>query len=197
MVKPLFCCPDYLVDDRGFVISKRGKPLKPSLNHHGYQIINVMINGKRKGLGVHTAVARTFCDGFSPELQVNHKDGNKTNNNASNLEWIAPMENVRHAIDKLGYNNKEGNNSNAKAVIGKDKKTLEIVYRFPALISAGRYFSNNDENRAKHIRNIIYKVIDGRYYGRRTYKNCVWEYADNTSMVETESTLNNIDQSTN
>lgn len=104
MVKPLFCCSEYLVDDRGFVISKRGKPLKPSTNHHGYQIINVMINGKRKGLGVHTAVARAFCDGYSPELQVNHKDGCKTNNQASNLEWVTALENTRHAIDELGLN---------------------------------------------------------------------------------------------
>lgn len=178
MVKPLFCCSDYLVDDRGFVLSKRDKkPMKPSTNHHGYQIINIMMNGKRKGLGVHTAVARAFCDGFSPELQVNHKDGDKTNNRADNLEWVTAIENVRHSINELGFNNKEENNPNSKAVIGKDKNSFEIVYSFPTLISAGRYFSNGNEKRARYIRDIIYKVINGGY-GKKTYKNCVWEYAN-------------------
>lgn len=56
MIRPLFCSSEYMVDDRGFILSKRGKPLKPSINHSGYQIVNLMIDGKRVGLGVHTAV---------------------------------------------------------------------------------------------------------------------------------------------
>lgn len=177
MVKPLYCCSDYLVDDRGFVLSKRGRPLKPSTNHGGYQIINVLANGKRIGLGVHTAVARAFCDGYSPNLQVNHKDGNKSNNAANNLEWVTCLENVNHAINELGFNNREENNSNAKAVIGKDKHTLEVKYIFPSMITAGRYFSNNNENRARHIQDIIYKVIRGKY-GKKSYAGCIWEYAE-------------------
>lgn len=177
MVKPLFCCSEYLVDDRGFVISKKGKPLKPSTNHRGYQIINVMINGKRKGLGVHTAVARAFCDGYSPELQVNHKDGCKTNNQASNLEWVTALENTRHAIDELGFNKIEENNPKARTIIGKDKNTLEILYSFPALIAAGRYFANGDEKRARHIQNIIHQVIHKKK-GRKSYRGCLWFYID-------------------
>lgn len=78
MVKPLFCCSDYLVDSRGFVLSKKkGTPLKYSLNPRGYCIINLMINGKPVGLSVHSAVAHTFLDGYEDGLQVNHIDGNK------------------------------------------------------------------------------------------------------------------------
>lgn len=176
MVKPLFCCSEYLVDDRGFVLSKRGRPLKPSINHRGYQIINIMANGKRIGLGVHTAVARAFCEGFNPNLQVNHKDGNKTNNKADNLEWVTCLENVHHSINELGFDNKEENNPNAKAIIGKDKKTLEVIYSFPAIISAGRYFSNGDERRARGIQDVIYKVIKGTY-DKKSYRGCIWEYA--------------------
>lgn len=174
MVKPLFCCSDYLVDDRGFVLSKKGKPLKPSINPKGYQMINIMSNGKRIGLGVHTAVARAFCDGYSPELQVNHKDGDKTNNQASNLEWVTPKENVEHAINELGFNHKEENSPNARPIIGKEKKSFETIYSFPALISAGRYFANGNEKRARHIQNIISRIINSN----KTYKGCIWEYAD-------------------
>ena len=175
MVKPLFCSSEYLVDDEGFVISKKGKPLKPSKNIRGYMMINVMIDGKRIGMGVHTAVARAFCDGYSPEMEVNHKDGDKGNNRADNLEWVTPVENVRHCRTVLGFNNREESHPNARAIIGCDKYTDEIVYDFPSIISAGRYFSNGSEFRARQIQDVIWKVIKGGY-GKNTYRGCVWKY---------------------
>ena len=142
-------------------------------------MINIMNNGKRVGLAVHTAVARAFCNGYAPNLQVNHKDGNKSNNAANNLEWVTPLENTHHAINELGFDKKEENNPNARPVIGKDKKTLDIKYFFSSLISAGRYFSNGNEIRARHIRDIIYKVINGSY-DKKSYAGCIWEYNQHT-----------------
>ena len=134
-----------------------------------------MNNGKRVGLAVHTAVARTFCKGYSPNLQVNHKNGDKSNNAANNLEWVTPFENTHHAINELGFDKKEENHPNARAVVGKDKVTLEPKYIFSSLIGAGRYFSNSNETQARHIQDIIYKVING-YYGKKSYAGCIWEY---------------------
>ena len=52
MLKPSFLSNEYLVSDEGYVLSKRfNKPLKPSINHNGYSIINTRINGKTKGVG--------------------------------------------------------------------------------------------------------------------------------------------------
>ena len=50
MFKPSFLSDEYLVCDKGYVLSKTGKPLKPSINHHGYQIVNLWraLNGLRK-----------------------------------------------------------------------------------------------------------------------------------------------------
>ena len=49
----LFCSDEYSVDDLGNVYSKKGKIIKSSLNPRGYQIVNLMIDGK--ALYIHRA----------------------------------------------------------------------------------------------------------------------------------------------
>lgn len=46
---------------------------------------------------VHRLVARAFCKGYEDGKEVNHKDFNKQNNRAENLEWVTHMENMQHA----------------------------------------------------------------------------------------------------
>ena len=69
MLKPSFLSNEYMVSDEGFILSKKGYPLKPSVNYSGYYIVNLMIDGKRKAISVHTLVARAFCDGYEKVLQ--------------------------------------------------------------------------------------------------------------------------------
>lgn len=59
-----------------------------------YYSVQLGKNGRR--MYVHRIVAETFCK--VPNLQVNHKDGNKNNNNSSNLEWVTSKENINHAL---------------------------------------------------------------------------------------------------
>ena len=55
-----------------------------------------------KTLQVARIVAHAFCDGYSEERNtINHIDGNKTNNNANNLEWVSQSENNKHAYEVL------------------------------------------------------------------------------------------------
>lgn len=170
-----------MVDSDGFVISKRGKPLKPSLNHHGYQIINLMIDGRRVGMSVHSAVARTFLDGYQPGLQVNHKDGDKTNNRVSNLEWMTPLENTRYTYEVLGYDCSGANHCRAKKVIGYDKTTGELKFSFGSIEEAGRYFSRGDIKRTRYIANVISQVINHRN-GKKSYRGCIW--VEDAGVVE-------------
>ena len=47
---------------------------------------------------IHKLLAQTFIPNPFNKKQVNHMDGNKLNNNLTNLEWCTPSENMRHAV---------------------------------------------------------------------------------------------------
>lgn len=51
---------------------------------------------------MHRLVAKYFCKGYSKYKVVNHKDGNRKNNNFKNLEWVSHSENLKHGHKTLG-----------------------------------------------------------------------------------------------
>lgn len=163
----------YQVDTNGNVYSKQGKIMKPSINHNGYLVVNFYHNHIRKGFGVHTLVATTFIEHKNYENQVNHKDGNKQNNNVENLEWVTPKENIQHSINILGYNKIGINNPNAKKIFGYDKNTNELKYKFNSLADAARYFTKEGKN-FRYIQNIICQVANNK--NKKSYKGCIWKY---------------------
>lgn len=79
----------YLISNTGKVYSLWNNRLrKPVLNHAiGYYSVVLCGNGIKKQLYVHRLVAEAFCEKPDGYTCVNHKDENKQNNNADNLEW--------------------------------------------------------------------------------------------------------------
>lgn len=121
----------YEVSNLGNV--RRTKVLKPRLSGSGYYVVSLCINGKPKNKYIHQLVAKTFLnkpDGFV----VNHKDGVKTNNKLSNLEWITQSKNISHSYDiglresksKSGYKGVKAVNNGFMARISRDNKTIYI-----------------------------------------------------------------------
>ena len=113
MRKDITDFPGYCVDDSGVVISKSRKifrsdgrsyivderVLKPTYAGRGYQMICLRKDGKSYHQYVHRLVALLFVQNPENKSVVNHIDGNKDNNNASNLEWCDYSENNQHAYD--------------------------------------------------------------------------------------------------
>lgn len=78
---------EYTVD--GFTLSKR-------ISGTGYE--NVYL-GNSVSKSVHRLVAEAFVPNPNGFPEVNHIDGNKKNNCASNLEWVTHSENIKHALE--------------------------------------------------------------------------------------------------
>lgn len=92
----------YDVSDYGRIRSWSGRKtlgriMVPRTDRYGYLRINLRQNGRTFTKSVHSIVAEAFLVRDEEGLQVNHIDGDKTNNSVENLEWMSPGENTRHA----------------------------------------------------------------------------------------------------
>jgi hypothetical protein len=93
--------PNYYISNLGNIRNKKGDLLSLSDNRSGY--LKVCL-----GRGVQKYVHRLVCiefinNGEPTKLHVNHKDGNRSNNNLSNLELVTRSENDIHKMRVLRY----------------------------------------------------------------------------------------------
>lgn len=104
----------YGVDNEGNVYTfKQGRRRKLNQHDHkGYQRVFLFTDNVRKSHFVHRLVAQAFVKPVKGKEWVNHKDGNKRNNNAENLEWCTREENQRHNREVLGNTNLGNRNGN-------------------------------------------------------------------------------------
>jgi len=119
----------YLISNIGNVFSlgnnkfRKKKYLKLGKDKYGYLYCILYKNGRRYIKKVHRLVAIAFIPNHQNKPQVNHKDGNPSNNNINNLEWVTASENIKHSYEKLnrinGMKNKKYDKHWRSKIIGQ------------------------------------------------------------------------------
>jgi hypothetical protein len=110
----------YAVSNLGRIKNVRhGNILSPGKNEKGYLYIVLYKDGKSSPKRVHRIVASAFLGKSS--LEINHKDGDKTNNRVDNLEYCTHSQNIRHAMDCGLLQNKK-----PVAMIDNDGNVIKI-----------------------------------------------------------------------
>lgn len=93
--------PGYWVNENGDIISTKRKNVKKLSYYVDGKYYRVVLRKKfcrKQWFLVHRIVAMMFIKNPKNKPFVNHKDGNKLNNHASNLEWVSPLENNFHSL---------------------------------------------------------------------------------------------------
>lgn len=91
---------NYYISDKGEVKNiNTGRILKQYITHQGYYRTNIRKENKTIAVFIHQAVASLFIPNPLNLPMINHKDGNKLNNEVNNLEWCSDSYNTQHAIE--------------------------------------------------------------------------------------------------
>lgn len=97
----------FLINTNGDIFSlSTNRPMKICLLPNGYYYLPIMMRKPKKHVitaYVHRLVANTFIPNPQNKRTVNHKDGDKSNNRVSNLEWATQSEQNYHATRVLGH----------------------------------------------------------------------------------------------
>lgn len=146
------------VSNKGRVRSLlRGEPrvLKPQVDNKGYHRIRVTVEREKMSYKVHREIAKAFIPNPNNLPQVNHKDGNKSNNSVDNLEWITNRDNAHHAIenglwDSVIEGSRRENERRKRPVIGYfTSENSSTSRRFESVAEAERFLGS------RHVTDVL------------------------------------------
>lgn len=113
---------EFEISNSGMIRNALTKKLIPHCQtKNGYLKTNIFHQGKRYSKLIHRIVIREFL--FDSTMQVNHIDGNKHNNNLSNLEYVTQSENIKHAF-LIGIQNHKGEKNPAHKLTAADVREI-------------------------------------------------------------------------
>lgn len=153
---------DYWVSNLGRIKSKRNKKspifLKGGLDKDGY--LHVSIDKKIRK--IHRIVAMAFLPNPDNKPEVNHINGNKTDNRSDNLEWVTHKENFKHAIKHNLI--KEGENHYKSKFTNKDVRDI---------FNLSKTMQGKDIAKIYNVsRSTISRILNGRRW-KKTHKKIV------------------------
>ena len=153
--------PEYEVSNFGRV-KGHGKIMKPYKQKLTYRTVDLYKNGKRIARGlVHRMVANAFIPNPDNKPEVNHIDGNPSNNRVDNLEWVTHYENHLHA-HRTGLIPEKNRMKKVSAY------TLDGRY-------VGTYISASEASRQTGVR--YQNILDVCYKRHKTAGGYIWEFA--------------------
>jgi hypothetical protein len=172
-----------VINRKGMLVKlSNGKTHNTHFNHRGYLRTALRVGNAYKTFPVHRIVAMLFCsiperhrDKTFDDLEVNHINADKTDNNCVNLEWVSGLENMRHAW-------KYGLISTEKAVLEKNVET-GVVRRIASLSECARIHVLSTSAVSSHLRS--------KYAGMILINGCYLKNDDQTEWPET-TTVNDV-----
>lgn len=158
----------YEVSNMGRVRNKFTKHiLSPQKDSKGYLRVRLSLHDKKTTGKVHRLVANAFIPNPENKPQVNHKNTNKENNCAWNLEWVTNSENQIHAY-KTGLNYVTGRAGRKKKTIHQvDILSGKIINTYESIANAAKEIGTRSAN--------ICKVLNGERKSCAGYK---WIYGE-------------------
>ena len=152
-------------------IERNGKPAfikGKMLKFHkrsGYNYVQFRVNGDGKNHhhAVHRLVGIAFVPGYSEKYDINHKDNNRTNNHADNLEWCTRSYNIQYMHDHFPREE-----PSKRAVIQIDKNGNDVA----------RFESMNEAAEAIGVSLGLIWVVCNHYGRHKTAGGYRWRYAD-------------------
>ena len=148
----------------------------------GYMMVllscNKSLNRRHVSIKIHRLVALNFVEGRDEEHnEVDHKDGNKRNNKASNLEWVTHLENIHRGYENGLIPIKRGSE------IGTSKYSEDLIHYICKLLlwyngDCNKVYKSFDKECISISRNLIHGIkyksswmhISDRYFTKHYFR---------------------------
>ncbi|ALA07769.1 hypothetical protein BC01_191 [Bacillus phage BC01] len=155
----------------------KGKMLSIKHRADGYKEVTLYKEGKRLDKMVHILVAEAFVPNDDPvnKTKVNHKDEDKSNNIAINLEWCTIAYNNNYGTRRQRVAEKNKRSSKCKAVKATNIETGETKIFHSLRATEEHGFSSGN----------VAKCCKGKY---KSHKGYYWEYTDSQTLQEGKNT---------
>ena len=182
--KPIKGFPQYYISSFGRVWSDKQNRrfLNTPKDGCGYCHARLYIGAKQYSRLVHRLVAEAFVDNPNGYKEVNHKDEDKNNNRADNLEWCTRTYNILYG--KAGKERYEKmkitqrlTHKGQRPVECLDVITGEVIYKFFSAGEAARTILNRSNGTVKSVRTNILNCCNHRKHVK-TAHGYKWRYAD-------------------